>query len=249
MTKAGLMNSEGWTPKIQRREPLTSAPNISARTISAMLTAKTISAARRMWRGDRNEVATISSAGRRQQQSLAIDEVEGRQAEPLGDRRAGGERHHQADHHQRAERAEQPAVDRTKPIGERAAFGARNHEPLLEFSVCAKCSASRSVPRRARETGRRAFRNWRIGRRRRRPAKAARRARPLRSPAASRAAAATAASSVPQRSKATLPSSVARKFVGRLADQIGLGDPREQGPQAARCRPPSPCRRRSRICR
>jgi hypothetical protein len=47
MTKAGLMNSDGCTPMIQRREPLISAPNSSARTISARLTANTISAARR----------------------------------------------------------------------------------------------------------------------------------------------------------------------------------------------------------
>ena len=38
-TKAGLMNSDGCTPMIQRREPLTSAPNISAATISANETA------------------------------------------------------------------------------------------------------------------------------------------------------------------------------------------------------------------
>ena len=61
-TNAGLMNSDGWRPKIQRRAPLTSAPNISARMMSANDTANVSSAARRTWRGDRNEVAIISAA-------------------------------------------------------------------------------------------------------------------------------------------------------------------------------------------
>ncbi len=61
-TKAGLTNSDGCTPAIQRREPFTSTPNASARTISAMLTTKTISAARRTWRGERKDVAIISAA-------------------------------------------------------------------------------------------------------------------------------------------------------------------------------------------
>ena len=123
---------------IQRREPLTSAPNSSARTISAMLTAKTISAARRTWRGDRNDVDDHQQRRGREQQSLPVDEMKGRQIQPLGDGGAGGERHHQADHHQRAERAEQPSVDRAKPIGDGAAFSARNHEPLLEIEAWAR---------------------------------------------------------------------------------------------------------------
>ena len=88
---------------IQRREPLTSAPNISASTISAMLTAKTISAARRVWRGDRKEVTTIKQRGRREQHGLPVDEMEGRQVQPFGDGGAGRQRHDEADHHQRRE--------------------------------------------------------------------------------------------------------------------------------------------------
>ena len=61
-TNAGLMNSDGWRPKIQRRAPLTSAPNMSARMMSANERMNATSAARRMWRGDRNEVAIISAA-------------------------------------------------------------------------------------------------------------------------------------------------------------------------------------------
>ena len=65
MTKAGLRNSEGWTPKIQRREPFTSWPNSRATTISPMAATKTITAVRRTWRGVRNETAiSTATAGR-----------------------------------------------------------------------------------------------------------------------------------------------------------------------------------------
>ena len=149
ITKAGLMNSEGCSPKIQRREPLTSAPNSSAATISAMLTTKRISAARRTWRGERNEVATSSSARRQQQRGLAVDEMERGQAEAFGDRGARGERHHDADHHQRAEGGEQPAVDAAHPIGDRAAFGSRNHAGLLS-GIAARRSATSARKRSPR---------------------------------------------------------------------------------------------------
>ena len=61
-TNAGLMNSDGWRPKIHRRAPFTSAPNMSARMMSANDTTNVTSAARRTCRGDRNEVAIISAA-------------------------------------------------------------------------------------------------------------------------------------------------------------------------------------------
>ena len=63
-TKAGLADSEAWmlTPSsvIQRREPLTSGPNSSVATIRTMLIANTISAARRICRGDRNDTPIIT---------------------------------------------------------------------------------------------------------------------------------------------------------------------------------------------
>ena len=43
-TNAGLTNSDGCTPTIQRREPLTSTPNISASTTSAIADTNMISA-------------------------------------------------------------------------------------------------------------------------------------------------------------------------------------------------------------
>ena len=61
-TNAGLMNSEGCSPKIQRLAPFTSAPNISARMIRASDTTKVSNAARRTCRGERKEVAIISAA-------------------------------------------------------------------------------------------------------------------------------------------------------------------------------------------
>ena len=61
-TNAGLMNSDGCRPKIQRLAPLTSAPNMSARMMSANDTANVSNAARRTCRGERNEVAIISAA-------------------------------------------------------------------------------------------------------------------------------------------------------------------------------------------
>ncbi len=69
-TKAGLADSEAWmlTPisVIQRREPLTSGPISSVATISTMLTANTISAVRRICRGDRNDtpISTMKDGSR-----------------------------------------------------------------------------------------------------------------------------------------------------------------------------------------
>ena len=69
-TKAGLADSEAWmlTPirVIQRREPLTSGPISSVATISAIETANTISAVRRICRGDRNDtpISTMKDGSR-----------------------------------------------------------------------------------------------------------------------------------------------------------------------------------------
>ena len=64
-TKAGFADSEAWmlTPRIviQRFAPLTSGPSTSVATISTMLSPNTISAERRIWRGDRNDTPTITT--------------------------------------------------------------------------------------------------------------------------------------------------------------------------------------------
>ena len=63
-------NSEAWmlTPisVIQRREPLTSGPINSVATISAIETANTISAVRRIWRGDMKDtpISTMKDGSR-----------------------------------------------------------------------------------------------------------------------------------------------------------------------------------------
>ena len=65
MTNAGLRNSEGWmlTPRMisQRRAPLISAPKNSVPITIAKLTAKTISATRRIWRGESSDVPSITA--------------------------------------------------------------------------------------------------------------------------------------------------------------------------------------------
>ena len=82
---------------------------------------------------------------RDQHQSLAVDEVEGREIEPLRDRRTCRQRHHQADHHQRHERPDQPPVGGAHPIRNGAAFHSRNHELYLPVCVrvpaAARCSS------------------------------------------------------------------------------------------------------------
>ncbi len=127
MTKAGFKNSDGWMPKIQRREPLTSWPNSSAATISAIDTMKTMSAARRTCRGDRKDVSSSTAMVGISASRLPVDEMEGRQAEPLGDRRAACHGQHEAEDDQRADGGEQPAVDRPPPIGQSRTFRARRH--------------------------------------------------------------------------------------------------------------------------
>src|SRR5216684_2541618 len=69
-TKAGFADSEAWMLRpssvIQRREPLTSGPINSVATISTIETANTISAARLICRGDRNEtpISTMKDGSR-----------------------------------------------------------------------------------------------------------------------------------------------------------------------------------------
>ena len=63
MTKAGLRNSDGWmlTPNriSQRRAPLISAPKIGVAATMTRLTANTTSDSRRIWRGLRNDTASM----------------------------------------------------------------------------------------------------------------------------------------------------------------------------------------------
>ncbi len=63
-----------------------------------------------------------------QKQRLPIDEMEGRQMQPLGHRRAAGHREHESRDDQHGDGDEEPAVDRPGPVGQGRAMRARNHE-------------------------------------------------------------------------------------------------------------------------
>ena len=158
--------------------------------------------------------------------------MERRQIESFGDRRAGRERHHHADHHQRAERAEQPAIDGAKPIGDGTALRSGHHDRLL--LGLAAGSASRAAAIRADdEVAETIAARFEIGElivggagRRQQHHRLRRRAE--------RRVARRGAKRVLQRAASLEGHFVAeraREFVARRADQIGLGDAREQRAQ------------------
>ncbi len=226
-TNAGLTNSDGCTPPIHRREPLTSTPNISASTTSAIAIDED-DQRRAAHAARREERHADHHRGRRQQQlGLTIDEMEGREIEPLGDRRAGGERHHHADHHQRGERTQQPRIDGAEPIGDRPALGSRHHR-----SVSLDCLVRGGDPRR-RQGAEAIAAHFKIGElvvgragRRQQRHRFGRLAR--------QGVARRGGDRVLQRPAALeVDGAVERpgELVARSADQIGLGDAREQRPQ------------------
>ena len=185
-TKAGFTNSDGCMPSgpsmIQRCAPLISGPYWNAQQDQRPCRRnRPPSARRRRWRSDRNETASRIAQGRDEEDDLPVYEVEGREAEPLGDRRAAGHEEDEAGQHEDGERGEQQAVDRPPPIAECRAFRARHHGFKPPWLRC------RARPGPARGSGLRAPRNSDIGRRTRRPATAARRRRRP-APAASAAA-------------------------------------------------------------
>ena len=67
---------------------------------------------------------------------LFVDEVEGRQAEPFGNRGACRHGQDETENDQRAERGDQPTVDRPPPLCQGRAFDARDHDlPPLDHDV------------------------------------------------------------------------------------------------------------------
>ena len=141
-------------------------------------------------------------AGGREQQ-VALDEIVGRQPLPDGDGRACREREYEARADDRQDRAEQHVVDGEPPVANAAAVGARDPHaalPLRAMPGSAETSARKASPRTSK------LRYWSKEAHAGDSSTTGSRASLA---AASRAAAATAASSVPQRSKATSPSSVA----------------------------------------
>ena len=86
---------------IQRRAPLTSGPNSSVATISTMLTANTISAVRRICRGDRNDTAIITMNDGSRNSTWRLKKWNGIEPDPGRDRRARRQRQDDAGQHQR----------------------------------------------------------------------------------------------------------------------------------------------------
>ncbi len=131
MTKAGFRNSDGCTltpnSTSQRRAPLISAPNIGVTATSTRLDRE----------HDDGEPADLPRREERDRQhhrdggheieNVPVDEMERVEAEPRGDRRAGGERQHDAGQHQRADRGQREPVDRPPPFAEGRALRARDH--------------------------------------------------------------------------------------------------------------------------
>ena len=72
---------------IQRREPFTSGPNNSVAMISATEIANTISALRRICRGDRNDTAIITMNDGSRNMHVAVEEVERVEPDPGRHRR------------------------------------------------------------------------------------------------------------------------------------------------------------------
>ena len=86
--------------------------------------------------------------GRQQEQRLAVHEMEGRETEPLRDRRAAGHEEDEPRHHERGERREERTVDGPPPIADRRSFRARHHDQAPFES---------SMPGRARTRSRKWF--------------------------------------------------------------------------------------------
>ena len=74
--------------------------------------------------------------GRRQEQDVAVDEMEGVEIEPRRHRRTGGERQDDAAQHEAEHRRQHRAIHRPPPLAEGRAYRARNHG----------CSSSRPSP-------------------------------------------------------------------------------------------------------
>ena len=65
--------------------------------------------------------------GGREVEHLPADEMEGREPEPLGDRRAAGHQEHEARDHENDEAGKRRAIDGPPPIADEAPFRARHH--------------------------------------------------------------------------------------------------------------------------
>ena len=176
---------------------------------------------------------------------MAVDEMERVEAEPRRDRRAGRERQHDAGQHQR-ERPRQASGGRPSTTNRRTGVRSRADEwrpcpawscramvsQAVTRSTCERfCDDGRrhpASPAPARGKHRRAPRNSDTGRTRRRPATAARPASCARTPR--RRARRRRRRGLQRAGHLVRHFAVERagEIVGRLADQIGLADAREE---------------------
>ena len=143
-----------------------------------------------MWRGGRNDVASITASAGIRIEHVPVDEVERLEPEPRGDRRARGQREHDAGQHERQQRRQHAGG---RPSTTRSAKGVRSTREtmdappdrsdspdscrwLTERLTRPDATSHRSrpaAPAPARGRRRRAPRNCGTGRTTRRPATAA----------------------------------------------------------------------------
>ena len=111
-TNAGLRNSDGCTPRIQRRAPLTSCPHTRVASTRATETTKTITRGAPHMARRQERCRDQHDNRRREIQRLPVHEMKRRQVQPLCNGRGAGHREHKAAHHQKRQRAQEPAVYR-----------------------------------------------------------------------------------------------------------------------------------------
>ena len=224
--------------EVQRRAPLVSKPITSVAAVSASAPRQPSRAKRRMPRGDSSETTTIDAAPRGRGRPPAwrgAGRARGAD-DALGDRRAGRQHHHVAEADQRQQRRQRPAVDGPPPTAEGGIVGAARSAIRRPSRAARPATSSRKRSPRASKPL-----NWS------QLAQAGESSTTGAAPAkAAAAAAGTAASSVPAiacgtpcaasvaaRAGASRPISTARAMRGKSGARL-------------RCRPPWPCRRRSR---
>ncbi len=144
------MNSDGCSEKpgrsIQRRAPLISTPTTKVSASSAIAIAKPTKATRRTARGVQQRHPEHDRESDWRDHQLALDEVQRRVAEPLGDRRACRHAQHHAKGEQQDERTEAPAVDGPPPAGDRPLVDAGEHHRGLSAADRGPLARTPSLP-------------------------------------------------------------------------------------------------------
>ena len=89
--------------------------------------------------------------GGHEENKLPVDEVERRQVEAHGDRRARGKCEHRTQHHQAEQAKQRPLVDGPPPLGNRAAVRAckADHAAAPPFTARSSCTTARKTSPRS----------------------------------------------------------------------------------------------------